>query len=39
MRNLIDDLKGVLVQEKRFLVEGGLMKNKIIVLALQLNPV
>jgi adenine-specific DNA-methyltransferase len=38
MQNLLDDLKGLLAQDERLVVEGELIKNKIIELALQLDP-
>src|SRR5690606_18754277 len=39
MQNLLDDLKGLLQQDERLVVDGKLLKNKIIELALQLDPV
>jgi len=38
MQNLLEDLKNLLEQDERLVVEGELMKNKIIELALQLDP-
>src|SRR5690606_35644236 len=38
MQNLLDDLKGLLQQDERLVVDGKLLKNKIIELALQLDP-
>lgn len=38
MQNLIEDLKEFLQQDKRLVVDGKLLKNKIIELALQLDP-
>lgn len=38
MQNLLDDLKEVLAQDGRFVVDGKLLKNKIIEAALQLDP-
>lgn len=37
MQNLLDDLKGLLQQDERLVVDGKLLKNKIIELALQLD--
>jgi adenine-specific DNA-methyltransferase len=39
MQNLLDDLKGLLQHDERLVVEGKLLKNKIVELALQLDPV
>ena len=39
MQNLLDDLKGLLQQDERLVVDGKLLKNKIIELALQLDSV
>src|SRR5690606_36411408 len=39
MQNLLDDLKGLLQQDEKLVVDGKLLKNKIIELALQLDPV
>ena len=38
MQNLLDDLKELLQQDERLVVDGKLLKNKIIELALQLDP-
>lgn len=38
MQNLLDDLKGLLQEDKRLVIDGKLLKNKIIELALQLDP-
>lgn len=38
MQNLLDDLKGLLQKDERLVVDGKLLKNKIIELALQLDP-
>jgi len=38
MQNLLDDLKGLLQQDERLVVDGKLLKNKIIELILQLDP-
>jgi len=37
MQNLLDELKALLQQDERFVVDGKLLKNKIIELALQLD--
>lgn len=37
MQNLFDDLKKLLSQDNRFMVEGSLLKNKIVELALQVD--
>jgi adenine-specific DNA-methyltransferase len=37
MQNLYDDLKNLLSHDNRFMVEGSLLKNKIVELALQLD--
>jgi adenine-specific DNA-methyltransferase len=39
MQNLLEDLKELLQQDERLVVDGKLLKNKIIELALQLDPV
>lgn len=38
MQNLLDDLKELLQQDERLVIDGALIKNKIIELALQLDP-
>lgn len=38
MQNLLEDLKVLLQQDERLVVDGKLLKNKIIELALQLDP-
>jgi adenine-specific DNA-methyltransferase len=38
MQNLLDELKDLLQQDERLVVEGKLLKNKIIELGLQLDP-
>jgi len=38
MQNLLNDLKHLLLQDKRLVVQGKLLKNKIIELGLQLDP-
>jgi len=37
MQNLLDDLKELLQQDERLMVEGRLLKNRIIELALKLD--
>lgn len=39
MQNLLEDLKGLLQQDERLVVDGKLLKNKIIELALKLDPI
>lgn len=39
MQNLLDDLKRLFQQDERLVVDGKLLKNKIIELALQLDPI
>lgn len=38
MQNLLNELKDLLQQDDRLVVDGKLLKNKIIELALQLDP-
>ena len=38
MQNLLDELKGLFEQDERLVVDGELLKNKIIELGLQLDP-
>lgn len=38
MQNLLDDLKELLQEDERLIIDGKLLKNKIIELALQLDP-
>ncbi|MDB4727831.1 site-specific DNA-methyltransferase [Saprospiraceae bacterium] len=38
MQNLLNDLKALLAQDERFIVEGKLLKNQVVESALQLDP-